>query len=112
MRVIRFESDDGEVYLGTEDGSVLDGDILGTLTPTGAKKYSKQPIPRVPSSCQAAPAGCSARGGTARRLTAGGGVHRAITKLLAPIIPTDIYCIGLNVTHPPSLPPTPQLTPH
>ncbi len=58
MRVIRFLSDDGKVYLGQEDGSVLDGEITGTLTPTGAKK--------------------------------------AVAKILAPLIPTDIYCIGLN----------------
>jgi 2-keto-4-pentenoate hydratase/2-oxohepta-3-ene-1,7-dioic acid hydratase in catechol pathway len=58
MRVIRFLSDDGEVYLGEEDGSVLEGEITGALTSTGVKK--------------------------------------AITKILAPIDPVDIYCIGLN----------------
>jgi 2-keto-4-pentenoate hydratase/2-oxohepta-3-ene-1,7-dioic acid hydratase in catechol pathway len=58
MRVIRFLSDDGKVYLGEEDGSVLDGEITGTLTPTGEKK--------------------------------------AVAKILAPLLPTDIYCIGLN----------------
>lgn len=58
MRVIRFLSDDGLVYLGEEDGTVLDGEITGTLTPTGEKK--------------------------------------AVARILAPLIPTDIYCIGLN----------------
>lgn len=66
MRIIRFLSDDGNIYLGEESKSfakvaqVIEGNLfdVNTIKPTGVSRY--------------------------------------IAKLLAPLVPRDIFCIGLN----------------
>ncbi len=62
MKIIRFESEDGQVYLGTQvseqEASILEGDLFGEYR-IGARRAK-------------------------------------IRRLLAPIQPVDILCIGLN----------------